>query len=106
MAFPMAASKESRLEKHNLLTLYDKLLKLLADIYGDDGHWSKHCRNIIVHLHNADPDGEKFRFPESLSREVFPEVDIDIAGLIRAHHHVTFLCDCVVTMLREERYQG
>ncbi|MFC7065318.1 hypothetical protein [Brucella rhizosphaerae] len=104
LGFSDSGIQAVKAEGHNLLTLYDELLKVLKDNGVSDEQWSIHCHKIIVHLNKADPNGENFRYPEALNRKVFPEVEVDIEGLIRAHHHVTLLSDCVATMLDEQRF--
>ena len=95
---------DARTDGHDLLKLYDDLQKILKDNgVNDDGRWSNHCRRILTHIHSADPKGEHFRYPAALNGNVFPEVTVNIEGLIRAHYHMTLLADCVVTMLQENR---
>ena len=88
---------------HNLLVLYDRLDDFLIGQgmieLGDP--WTKYSRNLLVHIDKFDPNGEVFRFPVDIVGFPFNALDIDIEGLIIAHHHITTLADATVTMLQD-----
>lgn len=89
---------------HSLLNLFDKLEAYLVDNqFVETDTWSAHCRAVLVHIEDVDPKGETFRYPESMKGEAFDAAEVDIEGLIQAHHHVTLLADCTVTMLEAMR---
>lgn len=97
-------SKEPlKVDGHGLLVLYDRLNRFLVDmgIIEDDDEWTAHSRKFLIHIDQVDRTGEVFRYPTDLDGNRFDVFDIDMEGLIAAHHHITTLADATVTMLRE-----
>lgn len=89
---------------HSLLKLFDKLEAYLVDNrFVETDTWSAHCRAVLAHIEATDPNGETFRYPESVKGEVFDAAEVAIEGLIQAHYHVTLLADCTVAMLEAMR---
>ncbi|ANV25560.1 hypothetical protein BJF92_00595 [Rhizobium rhizosphaerae] len=97
------ANAPLKTDGHSLIVLYDRLNDFLLEkgmIEGDD-EWSIHVRKVIVHINKVDPTGEVFRYPTALGGDPFEAMDIDLKGLIEAHHHITSLADATVTMLQD-----
>lgn len=98
------SSEDFKIQGHNLLKLFDQMEKYLVDngfIAADE--WSTYCRKLLMHINEVDPNGEAFRYPASKDGTPFQPSDVEIEGLIRAHHNVTLLADCTIQMLDDGR---
>jgi hypothetical protein len=89
---------EADLTGHRLLPLWQQLLNhaSLAGLSVDD-EYTAYCGKLINHLHEADPDSERFRYPTAKGGQQFKFTRIELDGLIKAHFHITTYCDGIVT---------
>jgi hypothetical protein len=85
---------------HNLLDLWARLQNILAN-FGIDGadDWTKHCMKLVRHIGEADPDGERFRYPSNRKHVPFEFTRVELQGLAVAHWHICMLCEASVEML-------
>ena len=89
----------AHLEGHGLLALWYQLGKYMAR-WGtpNDDNWGKHCEKLLSHMHEADPDGERYRYPADLKGQSFTVTLVDLEDLVMAHWHITTYCDGCVSM--------
>jgi hypothetical protein len=85
---------------HSLARLWNELMRQieLAGFEIND-EWTVHCGKLVDHIHQIDPDGERFRYPSSTSGTEFDQTSVDITGLAVAQWHIGMLCDGVIGML-------
>jgi hypothetical protein len=99
-------SMSPKLGTHNLQALRDQLGEYL-DRWGlpatDD--WGEHCAKLIAHMHESDPDGERFRYPSNMKGETFELTRLDVEELIRAQWHITMYLDACCEM-HSEGFKG
>lgn len=88
---------------HSLLQLWNELLKLQKEAGLGDGtdEWSIYCTKLIGHIHDADPDGERFRYPSDKLGRVFELTRVQLEGLAVSHWHVGMYCDGAIGMLQD-----
>lgn len=85
---------------HSLASLWNELARLTqAAGFPTDDPWTVHCGKLVRHLHDADPDGERFRYPASRSGVPFECTRVDVERLAVAHWHIGVLCDAAGEML-------
>ena len=77
------------LEGHGLMQLWNQF-KDYMDRWGTpaDDEWGVYIEKLMNHLHQHDPDGERFRYPENKKREPFGLTRVDLEDLVRAHWHI------------------
>jgi hypothetical protein len=90
-------------EGHNLLQLWRDLVGLVNAAGLGDGSddWTIYCGKLISHIHDADPDGERFRYPSSKNGREFELTRIELEGLAVAHWHIGMYCEGTIAMLQE-----
>lgn len=85
---------------HGLLALWDfafaQLKKARAPI---DLASTAECRKVVEHLHEADPDGQRFRYPHSLSGTAFQYNRVELEKFAKAYAHVIYWCEDAVDWL-------
>ncbi|MCK1339831.1 hypothetical protein IVB38_28480 [Bradyrhizobium sp. 38] len=70
-----------------------------------DDDWGLIVRQQIAHMHEADPKGDRFRYPLDIKGKPFEPKWVEIEGLIRAHNSITTYLDGSATM-HAENYRG
>jgi hypothetical protein len=87
---------------HSLIQLWGELQRLLVVAgYPIDDDWTVACGKHVDHLHQFDPSGDRFRYPESLKGEPYRHTLADIEGLVTAHANLTLYCEAAESMLDE-----
>lgn len=96
-----SAGENPKIEGHSLIKLWRELLKQfeLAGFPSDDD-WTVYCGKLVEHIHNVDPDGERFRYPESRQGTPFGYTAVELKELAVAHWHIGMLCDGAGEMLQ------
>ncbi len=91
---------------HGLIQLWNQLRKYM-ERYGipADDEWGVYCGKLLNHVHEVDPDGERFRYPAARDGASFELTRIELEGLVRAHWHITMYCDGCANM-HAEGYHG
>lgn len=86
-------------EGHNLHSLWNELLKQIS--YGGfptDDDWTRHCGRLISHIHDFDPNGERFRYPADKAGSPFGLTQVEFGELLKAHWHTKSYCEAVISM--------
>jgi hypothetical protein len=88
-----------KLTTHNLQALWEQLGEYM-DRWGtgNKDQWGVHCGKLIAHMHESDPDGERFRYPSNLKGETFELTRLDLEELVRAEWHLTMYLDACCEM--------
>ena len=90
---------EPNLNDHNLLKLWVQLVASMRRWgLALDDEWTAHCEKLLRHVHDVDPDGERFRYPMTTTGACFEVTEVDLEGLIQAYLFLELCCDCYVTM--------
>lgn len=85
---------------HSLIRLWNCLMEHIRRAgFETDDEWSAHCDKLVQHIHETDPDGERFRYPSSTSGAEFDQMSVDITRLAVAQWHIGMLCDGAIGML-------
>jgi hypothetical protein len=85
---------------HSLARLWNELMRLAqATGFKNDDARTIHCEKLVLHLHDVDPDGERFRYPTSRAGVPFECARVDVERLAVAHWHIGLLCDAMGEML-------
>ncbi len=99
--YAQSAGEIPDIQGHSLLRLWNELMRQSAAAgYRNDDAWTVHCDKLIRHLHDVDPDGERFRYPTSRSGIEFECTKVDVERLAVAHWHIGVLCDAMGEMLQ------
>jgi hypothetical protein len=94
------AGKAPSIAGHSLAQLWNELLRQFAAAgFGIDDEWTVYCGKLVQHLHEVDPDGERFRYPTSRKAVPFEYTRVGLEGLAVAHWHIGMLCDGATEML-------
>jgi hypothetical protein len=90
-------------EGHSLIQLWRELITLIdnADLGDGSDDWTVYCEKLIKHIHDADPDGERFRYPSDKGGQVFELTRFELEGLAVAHWHIGMYCDGSIGMLQD-----
>lgn len=91
---------------HDLVTLWDQLgayMERWGVPAADD--WGVNVAKLIADIHEADPRGDRFRYPLDIKGKPFEPTRVEIEGLIRAHSSVTTYLDACAEM-HSEGYRG
>ena len=100
VAYAESAGEAPLIEGHSLAQLWGELLRQIqAAGFIIDDEWTVYCGKLVQHLHDVDPDGERFRYPTSRKGIAFDYTEVDLRGLAVAHWHVGMLCDGAIGML-------
>jgi|HubBroStandDraft_6_1064221.scaffolds.fasta_scaffold733641_2 hypothetical protein len=91
---------------HGLMQLWNQLLAYM-DRYGlaANDEWGVYCGKLLNHIHEVDPDGERFRYPAARDGAPFELTRVELEGLVKAHWHVTMYCDGCANM-HADGYHG
>jgi hypothetical protein len=54
-----------------------------------DTKFSDQCQRLLNHIHETDPDGEQFRYPQNKEGEKFELTKVDLEELVKAHYLVS-----------------
>ncbi|MCA0035062.1 hypothetical protein [Mesorhizobium sp. B263B2A] len=92
------------LNGHSLLQLWSRLQALVRDHgFTSDEDWTNHCGRLIQHIHDVDPDGERFRYPTDKDHKRFLFTKMDLEGLAVAHWHIGMVAEANVEMVDARR---
>jgi hypothetical protein len=96
----------AKIDGHGLMQLWNQLLGYLErwGVPGTD-EWGVYCTKLLNHIHEADPDGERFRYPTAKDGKPFELTRVELDGLIRAQWHLTIYCDGCANM-HADGYKG
>lgn len=95
------AGETPDLQGHSLARLWNELMRQVeAAGFRNDDLWTAHCGKLVRHLHDVDPDGERFRYPTNRSGAEFECTKVDVERLAVAHWHIGVLCDALGEMLQ------
>jgi len=87
---------------HGLAKLWTRLLAVINNNgYNTDDEYADYCGKLVNHIHEADPSGERFRYPVTTSGIEFEYTRVELEGLVRAHFHITNYCEGSILMLKE-----
>jgi hypothetical protein len=93
---------EPELAGHNLACLWNHLQKQIETAgFPTDDDWTRYCNKLIHHIHEIDPDGERFRYPSNVKGVEFEFTRVELEGLKKAHWHVTGYCDAAASMIMD-----
>jgi hypothetical protein len=107
VAFATHSSETADLEGHRLAQLWTQLLRLIkAAGFQTDDQWICYCSKLVNHIHEADPDGECFRYPSNTKGVSFQFTSVELDGLAKAHMHISMFCDCSMQMLEASTDTG
>jgi hypothetical protein len=88
-----------KLEGHDLIALWEQLSAYM-DRWGspttDD--WGIMVRKLISDIQDADPRGDRFRYPSDVKGKRFELTHVELEGLVRAHNSITSYLDGCATM--------
>lgn len=99
--YAAATGNPSDATGHSLVALWNKAAKLVQVPQGDD--WSAHIGRLIQHLHDFDPDGQRFRYPEDIVGTPFDGTRVELERLAHAHGSITLWCEGACDMLHASR---
>ena len=90
----------SQIEGHSLSKLWAEFLRQVELAgFGNDDAWTVYCGKLVQHLHDSDPDGERFRYPINRKGQRFDLTHVKLRELAVAHWHICMLCEGTVAML-------
>ncbi|GGI23831.1 hypothetical protein [Bradyrhizobium guangdongense] len=97
---------EPDLAGHHLLNLWDQLGGYMErwGLPADDD-WGRLVRRLLSEIQEADPRGDRFRYPLDIKGRPFERTWVEIEGLIRAHNSITTYLDGGANM-HAEKYRG
>jgi hypothetical protein len=91
---------------HNLVKLWEQLSGYM-ERWGvpatDD--WGVNVAILIADLQEADPGGDRFRYPADIKGKPFEPTRVEVEGLIRAHNSITTYLDACGEM-HSDGYRG
>jgi hypothetical protein len=100
VAYAESAGELPRIEGHGLAQLWNELMRQIqAAGFETDDEWTVYCGKLVQHLHEVDPDGERFRYPTSRKGVAFDFTRVELKELAVAHWHIGMLCDGAIGML-------
>lgn len=81
--------------EHSLMALWNKVISQLMQAgWSTDGdEWTAYCGKLIQHLHDFDPNGQRFRYPESNDGLPFGGTRVELEKLAIAHASITSWCE-------------
>jgi hypothetical protein len=91
---------------HNLVALWKHLCGYMErwGVPANDD-WGVNVAKAIADIQEADPRGDRFRYPLDIKCQPFEPSRVEIEGLIRAHNSVTTYLDACAEM-HSEGYRG
>jgi hypothetical protein len=90
------------LSGHHLARLWNHLQKQIEHGgFPNDDNWTRYCNKVIHHIHEIDPDGERFRYPLNVKGVEFEFTRVELEGLKNAHWHITRYCDAAASMIAD-----
>lgn len=89
--------------QHNLLTLWNEAIKQIQ-VWGvpPRDEWSLHVGKLINHIHDFDPNGQRFRYPEDNKGKPFDSTRAELEELAKAHLNIMLWCESAGDMLQAE----
>ncbi|MBZ9920179.1 hypothetical protein LB517_24550 [Mesorhizobium sp. BR1-1-12] len=102
--FPAYTGIPADLEGHRLLNLFNNLCRQVEGIGIPIEHeWTWRTKDILQHIHDYDPNGDRFRYPETKSGQKFADMAITFDQLVRCHGVVTIFADASADQLFSEK---
>jgi hypothetical protein len=94
-----------KLEGHDLLALWEQLSASM-DRWGSPAtdDWGIMVGTLIADIQQADPRGDRFRYPQDVKGKRFELTHVELAGLVRAHNSITSYLDGCATMHSENAH--
>lgn len=93
-----------QIDGHGLHSLWNQLLRQVNGAgFQTDDEWTRYCAKLVQHFHNADPNGEQFRYPSSKEGEKHEYTRVELETLMKAQWHLFTYCEAVVSMLEESK---
>ncbi len=87
--------------EHRLVPLWTRATaQILAAGYPVDDDWSLHVGKLIQHMHDFDPSGQRFRYPEDNTGKQFARTLVELKDLGGAHAAITLWCEAAIDMLQ------
>jgi hypothetical protein len=87
---------------HNLFVLWNHLLKHTDKVgLPTCDEYTMMCQQFVIALNEADPDGERFRYPTDRKQSAFEYTRVELEGLVNAHFHLAVYCDGAREMLED-----
>jgi hypothetical protein len=97
---------EPKLGTHSLVSLWVQLGEFMDRWYlGTKDDWGEYCGKLVAHMHDSDPDGERFRYPSNRQGKKFEVTRLDVEQLVRAEWHLTMYLDACCEM-HSEGFKG
>lgn len=82
---------------HSLLTLWNRATQLVP--LSPEDQWSSHVGRLIAHLHEFDPDGQRFRYPADNKGLPFAGTRVELTELAQTHGSITLWTEGACDML-------
>ena len=93
---------EPELSSHNIARLWNHLQAQIQHAgFPTDDDWTRYCNKLVHHIHEVDPDGERFRYPSNVQGVEFEFTRVELEGLQKAHFHITGYCDAAASMVAD-----
>ena len=86
---------------HSLMTLWNRATNLVRIPLEDE--WSAHVGRLIQHMHDFDPNGQRFRYPDDNDGEPFQHTRVELVSLADAHATITLWCEGAIDYLNASR---
>jgi hypothetical protein len=100
IVYSASAGQPASIKGHGLAQLWTELLNQIRIAgFSTDDEWTNYCGKLVNHIHEIDPDGERFRYPSNSSGLEFDTMSIDLQGLAVAQWHIGMLCEGAIGML-------
>ncbi|MER9576962.1 hypothetical protein NKJ09_22055 [Mesorhizobium sp. M0189] len=102
--FPPYTKIPPLLDGHNLPKLFEHLCQQIRAMdYFNDSEWTWKVRELVEHIHQFDPKGDRFRYPQGLDGMKYRHVDITFTELVKAHGLITVFADASADELHLEK---
>ncbi|MEK7993428.1 MAG: hypothetical protein AAB403_06440 [Planctomycetota bacterium] len=91
-------------DEHGLMQLWNAATAQvrLAGWPTDDG-WTQYCGKLVQHMHDIDPNGQRFRYPHDNAGKPFEYTRIELLELGKAHANITTWSEAAIDTLAEAR---
>jgi hypothetical protein len=99
--YAVTAAGPSDATGHSLIALWNRASNLVQA--PPDDEWSAHVGRLIKHLHDFDPDGQRFRYPGDIVGKPFDGTRVELERLAHAHGGITLWCEGACDMLDVSR---
>lgn len=86
---------------HSLITLWNRATSLLS--IPPDDEWSANVGRLLQHMHDFDPKGQRFRYPDDNDGVPFQHTRVELERLADAHATITLWCEGAIDLLNASR---